>query len=408
MMTPKPRIFSTDLFSSTLYQKMARLCPAVAEMELYEFQYGLNNLYPEPGGWESIATPPLEALENQVRQRDFYLNIKLKPIVNGKITLDDAITQLTRILFVGLVTSAYSEEWINQFFYFDPRGFFFLVRTEYYTPSALAHLGGKPLFQFESQQKNFERVQDIGYTAFKAANAAVDQKFIQIVQQLAAAKGTPILLTLAGPTAAGKTEITARLCDAFKERGQNICTIEMDSFLLDNDYRDNHGIKTLGTEAYHFELFLASIRALLQGKKASIPVYDSAVSSHDLQGKLKPGFHTQEVEPADIIILEGNFPFQLKLVSDLIGIKIVYLTDDPIRLKRKWKRDIDYRQKYDTNYFRNRYFRTQFLRAQDIYQAQMQVCDLLVDTTQAAIWASPQAKTLLQSIPTPQKEVIQP
>lgn len=396
-MTPKPRIFSPDQFCETLFEILQRLCPALAELELYEFQYGLHNYYPDPGGWESVTLLTEKELEEQVGQRSFYNAIKLKPVDSGKILLDESIAQLTRSLFVGLVTGAYSEEWGNRLFYFDPRGFFFLVRTRYYTPAAFEHLQGKPTFQFEKKQIQFEYVQDIGYKAFKAANADVDQKFIEVVQHLIKAKGTPILLTLAGPTAAGKTEITSRLCTAFKAQGQIISTIEMDSFLLDNDYRDNNGIKTLGTEAYHFDLFLANIQLLLQGKKATIPVYDSAISSHDLNGNLKPGFMAQVIEPADILILEGNFPFQLKPISDLIGIKIVYLTDDPIRLKRKWKRDIDYRKKYDPNYFRNRYFRTQFLRAQDIYQAQMAVCDLLVDTTQAAIWAPASTTRLLQS-----------
>jgi uridine kinase len=95
-----------------------------------------------------------------------------------------------------------------------------------------------------------------------------------------------------------------------------------------------------------------------------------------------------EIEPADILFMEGNFPFHMKEIARWIGIKVVYLTDDPVRLQRKWKRDIDYRKKYDPAYFRNRYFRTQFLRAEDIYRPLMQVCDLVVDTTGAALWAS--------------------
>jgi len=396
-MTPKPRIFSPDQFSETLYEKIKVLCPAVENLELYEFQYGVNNYYPQVGGWESIEVASMEELENQVQQRDFYASIKLKPMLDGKIGLDESIARLTRMLFVGLVAGVYPENWVNRLFYFDPRGFFFLVRTQYFTEAALAHLGGNPIFQFEKKQIHFERFQGIGYKDFKAANAEVDQKFIEIIQHLITVKGTPIMLTLAGPTAAGKTEITARLCAAFHQQGQKVTTIEMDNFLLDNDYRDDHAIASLGIEAYHFNIFLQSIQNLLKGKKTAIPRYDSAVSSHDLQGNLKPGHHALEVEPADIIILEGNFPFHLKVVSDSIGIKVVYLTDDPVRLKRKWKRDIDYRKKYDPNYFRNRYFRTQFLRAQDCYQVQMQVCDLLVDTTRAAIWASKDIKHLLQS-----------
>ena len=94
-------------------------------------------------------------------------------------------------------------------------------------------------------------------------------------------------------------------------------------------------------------------------------------------------------EPADIIFIEGNFPFLLEEIAHLIGIKVVYLTDDPIRLKRKWKRDIDYRKKYEPTYFRNRYFKEQFIMAQIAYLPQMEVCDMVVDTTGGAIWASP-------------------
>ncbi len=82
-------------------------------------------------------------------------------------------------------------------------------------------------------------------------------------------------------------------------------------------------------------------------------------------------------------------------LSGLIGIKAVYLTDDPIRLKRKWKRDIDYRKKYDPAYFCNRFFQTQFLRAEDCYQPLMKVCDLVVDTTDASLWATPEIIDLL-------------
>jgi hypothetical protein len=35
------------------------------------------------------------------------------------------------------------------------------------------------------------------------------------------------------------------------------------------------------------------------------------------------------------------------------------------------------------------------LRAQDCYQAQMQVCDMVVDTTGAAIWVTPGIAKLL-------------
>ena len=130
----------------------------------------------------------------------------------------------------------------------------------------------------------------------------------------------------------------------------------MDNYLLDRDYREE---KPMGKELTHFELFMRSLVDILQGKKITIPRYDfvQATSSHDLNGNFKAGCVPLEMKPADIIFIEGNFPFQMEEIAGLIGIKAVYLTDDPVRLKRKWKRDIDYRKKYDPNYFLNRFLR---------------------------------------------------
>ena len=386
--------YNSDIFSATLFEKMKRINPAVEDMELYEFRYALHDLIPESGGWTSVKLEPQAEMEKRINVRDFYAGIKLKPRVDNQIVLDEDIVRLTRMLCVGLVKGEYSEAWINAHFYFDVRGFYFLTRTVYFTDAVLAHFG-KPFKQFKQKQKRFERFQGVGYKDFKAANAEVDQLFIESVKKLIAAKGTPILLSLAGPTAAGKTEIVERLRGAFEQIGKQVTSIEMDNFLLDNDYRDAKSIKSLGKEAYHFEIFMQSIQRILQGQKITIPQYNSSISSHDPNGVLKSGYVPLEVEPADIIFLEGNFPFQIKEVTDLIGIKMVYLTGDPIRLKRKWKRDMDYRKKYDLNYFRNRFFRTQFLRAQDCYLPQMQACDIVVDTTGAAMWVTPEIAEIL-------------
>jgi uridine kinase len=171
----------------------------------------------------------------------------------------------------------------------------------------------------------------------------------------------------------------------------------MDNFLTDRDYREEKGIHTLGKEALHFRLFKQGLEDICQGKKIAIPRYDFvyATSSHNLDGNLKPGGVPIEIEPADIIFIEGNFPFLIEEVAHLIGIKVVYLTDDAIRLKRKWKRDIDYRKKYEPTYFRNRFFKDQFLMAEKAYRPQMQMCDIVVDTTGAAMWTTPEIASIL-------------
>lgn len=391
-------IDDTGVFLKTLFEKMKQVCPALCDLELYEFRYALDNLTPA-GGWGSVKLDKKEEIEVQVGSRSFYDSIQIKRRNGDRIVLDEQIVFLTNMLFVGLVTGVYETDWINQHFYFDVRGFFFLHRTTYFTEKVMTHLGGKPFRQFEQKQKSFETLQDLGYRAFMEANAEVDHLFIRSVYRLIAARGTPILLAIAGPTAAGKTEIVERLQSDFEQAGHRTTSIELDHFLTDRDYREEKGIFTQGKEALHFELFKQSLKEITQGQRISIPRYDFvyATSSHDLQGNLKPDGVPIEIEPADIIFIEGNFPFLIDEVAELIGIKVVYLTDDPIRLKRKWKRDIDYRKKYEPTYFRNRYFKDQFIMAEIAYCPQMEMCDLVVDTTGAALWTTPEVAEILST-----------
>jgi uridine kinase len=338
-------------------------------------------------------------VEKLIESTEFYEGVQLRPRVGDRIVLDERIVRLTNMLFVGLVTGVYSEQWVRAHFFFDIRGFFFLHRTVYFTDKVLAHLGGRPFASFEPRQRLFARVQAVGYKAFRAANAEVDQAFVDSVHKLVGAGERPVLLAVAGPTAAGKTEIVARLSGSFGRIGKQVACIEMDNFLTDRDYREERGIHTLGSEAIHLKLFTQGLEAIRRGQKITIPRYDfyDATSSHDLDGRLKAGGSPIEIEPADVVFVEGNFPFLLAEVAPLIDIKVVYLTDDAIRLKRKWVRDIDYRKKYEPTYFRNRFFRDQFVMAQRSYIPQMEVCDMVVDTTGAALWTTPAVAEMLRA-----------
>lgn len=378
---------NSDQFSQVLYEKMKVVNPGIMDMELVEFCYALENLTPREG-WQSITLEPMHMIENRIQSRDFYLSIQIKPRLHEKPIMDPQVKRLSQMLFVGLVTEEYPPDWINQHFYFDIRGFYFLHRTNYFTPEAIQYLGGHPYITFEARQKTFAHTQAIGYKDFKKANAEVDQCFIEIIQHLVSENSTPCLIAIAGPTAAGKTEIVARLQSEFENHGMKVTSIEMDHFLTDRDYREENGIDSMGKEALHYELLQQCLKEIYAGKRIRTPRYDfiDATSSHDLQGNLKPGAEPIEIEPADIIFIEGNFPFLLPEIAPLINIKVLYLTEDEIRLKRKWRRDIDYRKKYELMYFINRYFREQFLMAEKAYIPQMLLCDLVVDTTNAAIW----------------------
>jgi uridine kinase len=385
-------------FSAALYEIMCHINPGIGEMELYEFRYCLENFLPKEG-WTSILVETQTEIEQRVNNRAFYDGIQIKPFIENRIILDDHIAQLSRMLFIGLVTGDFSEAWVKKNFYFDIRGFYFLHRTLYFTEKIKARLGGKPYRQFDKKQDEFVRCQDIGYKAFARSNSEIDTAFLNVVGKVISVCRTPTILAVAGPTAAGKTEIVERLRTQFEQEGRKTTSIEMDNFLTDRDQREARGIFTQSKKAFHLDLIEESLEDIKQGKKIHIPRYDFvfATSSHDLNGNLKPGGMPIEIEPADIIFIEGNFPFLLEEIAALIDHKVVYLTDDPIRLKRKWKRDIDYRKKYEPNYFRNRFFKDQFIMAEIAYRPQMEVCDMIVDTTGAALWVVPEIIKAMKS-----------
>ena len=372
---------------------MQEINPGISELEFYEFQYALKNLQPVEG-WEKILPEPMETLLEKIARPEFFANIQLKPRNGDQVVLDETITALTRQLFVGLVEELYPADWVNQHFYFDVRSFVFLVRTIYLTAPIRQRFGGLPYRNFEAKQALLDKEFEIGYKEFAQANQEIDSGFIEVVRSWISARDTPLLLTIVGPTASGKSEITMRLLDSLRLAGFSCGAVEMDNFYKDRVYRDG---RPMTSEVIHYPLFIESINALLQGEAADIPCYDfiQATSSHDLDGNLRPGQSTQTIQPADIIILEGNFPFHIPEIARLIDLKIVYFAEDPIRLKRKWKRDVDFRKKYDPNYLVNRYFRTQSQRNQEIYQPMMQCCDIIVDTTNAKLWLHPNLQSQL-------------
>src|SRR5512145_1647144 len=95
-----------DNFSAVLFEKMRQICPAVNDLESYEFRYGLHNLLPE-SGWESVMPEARQMIEARVQSRLFYDSIQIKPRIGERIVLDNRIVELSRMLFVGMVRGDY-------------------------------------------------------------------------------------------------------------------------------------------------------------------------------------------------------------------------------------------------------------------------------------------------------------
>ena len=183
-------LFHPLVFSARLFEELKALHPGIEDLELYEFRYALQELIPAEG-WGSVRLWETGEIEQLVNCRAFYDSIQLKPKSGGKIVLDGQIVQLNQVLFAGLVCGVYSPDWVAKHFYFDIRGFTFLHRTCYFTEAVRRHLGGQPYRQFAPAQRAFERMQDVGYKAFRQANEEVDAFFIQSVFKIITARGTP-------------------------------------------------------------------------------------------------------------------------------------------------------------------------------------------------------------------------
>jgi hypothetical protein len=116
-----------------------------------------------------------------------------------------------------LVDGSYSPEWINSLFYFDVRGFLFFVATSYFSAKTIAHFGGK----LSLSLKNDRRIGCLpGYRIqgeFAICQPRDRSSLHRIIEKLINISGTPFLLTIAGPSGAGKPRSLDRLRQTLTE-----------------------------------------------------------------------------------------------------------------------------------------------------------------------------------------------
>jgi phosphoribulokinase len=139
----------------------------------------------------------------------------------------------------------------------------------------------------------------------------------------------PVLLAIAGDSAAGKTTLTKGLAQAL---GGDRCV----SVCVDDYHRyDRYERKTLPFTALHpdcnyVEIMEQHLQLLATGHPILKPVYD-----HSTGLLARP----ELIEPAEFIIVEGLLPLYSKLARTCFDVT-VYL-DPPEDVRRSWKIDRD-------------------------------------------------------------------
>ena len=144
------------------------------------------------------------------------------------------------------------------------------------------------------------------------------------------------LIGICGGTGSGKSTLTKKLEDHFKNKG--VVKILSDSYYKNHinlNFKERSKINFDHPNAIDFEFLLKNLKDLKNNKKIKDPIY-----SYKNHKRLKKG---NTVYPKDIIIVEGLHIFCDKRIVDLIDFKIFLDIDEKTRLKRRIERDVIFR-----------------------------------------------------------------
>ena len=142
----------------------------------------------------------------------------------------------------------------------------------------------------------------------------------------------PIIIGIAGGSGSGKTTISNRIINTFRDEVTFLCH---DSYYKCNDALDMDARKLLNYDhpnAFDTELMIDDLKKLKNRMPIDCPVY-----SFVLNNRTKETIH---IQPKNVIIVEGILIFENKNLRDMMDIKIFVDTDSDLRLIRRLLRDV--------------------------------------------------------------------
>lgn len=142
----------------------------------------------------------------------------------------------------------------------------------------------------------------------------------------------PILITIAGGSASGKTTVVQKIID--KLQSVDVTLLKHDDYYNDLtalSLEERYKINYDHPDALDNELLITHLNHLLANKTIDKPLYDFI--EHNRSSK------TEKVVPTKVIILEGILVLENKEIRDLSHIKLFVESDDDIRFIRRLVRD---------------------------------------------------------------------
>ena len=141
-----------------------------------------------------------------------------------------------------------------------------------------------------------------------------------------------MVIGIAGGTGSGKTTITKRLMERFKD---DVTVIYHDNYYKAHHhmtYEERAQLNYDHPDAFDTELLVEAVKELKAGRSIECPVYDYTI--HDRSDK------TVTIKPAKVIIVEGILIFQCAELCRQMDIKIFVDTDADVRILRRIVRDV--------------------------------------------------------------------
>ncbi|MBB6454364.1 uridine kinase [Salirhabdus euzebyi] len=146
----------------------------------------------------------------------------------------------------------------------------------------------------------------------------------------------PIVIGVAGGTGSGKTTVTRSICEQFTDK--TILMIEQDSYYKDQahlPYEERLKTNYDHPLAFDNDLLIEHLHGLLNRKNVEKPVYNYKLHTRSDE--------VIDVEPKDVIILEGILVLEDERLRNLMDIKVFVDTDADLRIIRRLMRDINER-----------------------------------------------------------------
>ncbi len=146
----------------------------------------------------------------------------------------------------------------------------------------------------------------------------------------------PLIIGIAGGSGSGKSTVARNLARSLSTA--TVAFIDMDAYYLNFAHltlEERRKINWDHPNAFDWDLLIAQLGALAEGKPIEKPVYDFVTHTR--------AERSVRVPPADVVVIDGILLFVDQRVRDLCDVKVFVDADADIRLIRRINRDMSRR-----------------------------------------------------------------